>query len=350
MKNNLEDLLKSEPKPIISNSNFSDIESQIIGNDYTKVRLIKSRNSDLNLKTWISENIDFVNKLYHENGILLFRGFSSEKSKKDFAEVVEIISEGKALNYAEPSTPRTKVKDHIYTSTEYPKEQSIAQHNEHSYSRFWPKKLFFYCERPSETGGSTPIADSRSIYKMIPNELIQKFESKDGVMYIRNFSDEMDIRWEDFFETSDRDKVKKYCDEKNIKFEWKGDNKLKISQSCQAVLEIPETNEKVWFNQAHLFHYSNLGEEISDYLIEVYGKDDLPRNSSYGDGTEIELEDFRTIRKAFEKCLFKFNWEKGDLLMINNILFSHGRDSYTGERMLLVSMSEEDNIGNYIKQ
>lgn len=349
MKINFEDLIKSQPQPILSVDNFNNIESKIIGNEYTKIRLLEAKSNDLNLKVWISENIDFVNKLYLENGILLFRGFISEIDKNDFAQVVNITSEGKALNYAEPSTPRTKVKDQVYTSTEYPKEQIISQHNEHSYSTFWPKKLFFYCEKPSFSGGSTPIADSRAVYKMIPNNIIQKFESKNGVSYIRNFNNEMDISWEDFFETPDRNKVKEYCDKKGIQFQWKEDNSLRTSQSCQAVLEIPETNEKVWFNQAHLFHYSNLGEEISNYLIEVYGKENLPRNSSFGDGTDIDLEDLRKIRDVYEKCMFKFDWQKGDLLMVNNILYSHGRDSYTGDRTVLVSMSEEDNIQNYKK-
>jgi alpha-ketoglutarate-dependent taurine dioxygenase len=32
-------------------------------------------------------------------------------------------------------------------------------------------------------------------------------------------------------------------------------------------------------------------------------------------------------------------WEKGDVLLLDNMLMSHGRSSFTGERKILVSMN-----------
>ncbi|KQO31328.1 hypothetical protein ASF10_22075 [Flavobacterium sp. Leaf82] len=351
MRNNFQDLLKSKPRNLNSVQNApDDVNLDIIGNEFTKIRVISPNDSRLNLKEWIQNNTDFVNSLFEKDRILLFKGFKGFSQKTDLSEVVDLTSKGTALTYTEPSTPRTKVNDQIYTSTEYPKEQRIAQHNEHSYSDFWPKKVFFYCEKPSRIGGHTPIADSRSVYQLIPQEITKKFESRGGVMYVRNFSDEMDINWPTFFDTTDKSKVEEYCKKKNIKLQWGEDNKLRIFQISQAILHDKEKNVKNWFNQAHLFHYSNLSEEISEYLIQTYGVEHLPRNTYYADGSEIEVDDLNEIRKAYEKAMFRFDWEEGDLVVIDNVHFTHGRDSYDGDRSILVAMSEEDSIENYLEK
>jgi ribulose-5-phosphate 4-epimerase/fuculose-1-phosphate aldolase len=349
MGNNFQDLLKSKPQNLNSTHEAPEnVALDVIGNEYTKIRLITSKDKQLGLKEWIQTNVDFINMLFEKDRILLFKGFASLGQKIDLSEIVGMTSKGKPLNYTEPSTPRTKVNDEIYTSTEYPKEQKIAQHNEHSYSDFWPKKVFFYCEKPSIVGGHTPIADSRSVYKLIPEKITKKFESKGGVMYVRNFSNEMDINWDVFFGTSVKSEVEQYCEKKNIKWQWGEDNKLRIFQISQAILNDKTLNVKNWFNQAHLFHYSNLNKEISDYLIETYGMENLPRNTYYADGSEIKEKDLNEIRHAYEKAMFRFDWEEGDLIMIDNVNFTHGRDPFQGDRSILVSMSEEDSIENYL--
>lgn len=61
----------------------------------------------------------------------------------------------------------------------------------------------------------------------------------------------------------------------------------------------PSTNELVWFNQAHLFHPSNLPSEIRESLLATASEEDLPRNALYGDGTPIEDSALEQIRAAF---------------------------------------------------
>jgi hypothetical protein len=101
----------------------------------------------------------------------------------------------------------------------------------------------------------------------------------------------------------------------------------------------PHTGEKVWFNQAHLFHVSNLRKDVAETLLATLGKGDMPRNSFFGGGEPIESETLDVIRSIYEQTKIKFSWWKNDLLLLDNMHFTHGRESYAGARKILVGMA-----------
>lgn len=243
------------------------------------------------------------------------------------------------LSYEFGSTPRTKVAQGVYTSTEYPPHQHIPLHNEQAYTRDWPMKIWFYCMQPAEEGGSTPIADSRAIYRDIPADLRDAF-SRRGLMYVRNYGNGLDLSWQDVFGTQSKDDVERYCRAQGIEWEWKADGELRTRQICQATALHPETGEAVWFNQAHLFHVSNLEPEVRETLLNLVTERDLPRNVYYGDGAPIEAPALDAIRGVLERNKIAFPWRQGDVLMLDNMLVAHGRAPFRGARKVIVAMAE----------
>gem|GEM_PF-296211 len=338
-KKSLQGLLNTVPKTVAVQALNGDVEKKYIGNAYTKLTVLEARSPGLELSAWIAAHKDLVAATYEENKNLLFRGFSPV-DRDAFPAIVRQISGSELLDYTEPSTPRTQVGQKVYTSTEFPEEEYIVQHNEHSYSNHWPLKIYFYCETPSAEGGQTPICDSRAVYRLIGDNIKKRFEEKD-VLYVRNFTEELDISWEHFFQTSDRAQVAEYCRKKKIELQWKDNDELKTLQKSQSVLAHPASGEKVWFNQAHLFHVSNLREEVASFLLENYGEEHLPRNSYYGDGSTIADDTLAEIKAAYSKAQLSFEWQAGDLIMLDNILYSHGRNPYKGKRSILVAMTDE---------
>jgi hypothetical protein len=208
-----------------------------------------------------------------------------------------------------------------------------------SYSHNWPTKIWFYCATPAEQGGRTPIANDRDVFNLISLKIKERFIEK-KVMYVRNFGEGVDLSWQEAFQTSDRAVVEEYCRQSHMQFEWRDKNRLRTRQIRQAVATHPQTGETVWFNHAHMFHISNLDPLVRISLLSEFKDDELPRNAFYGDGSVIETSVLDEIRGIYQKAAIRFTWQKGDILMLDNFLASHGREPYTGARKILVAMSE----------
>lgn len=291
--------------------------------------------------SWLQENRNEIDQYLNSNGALLLRGIDI-KSPADFSDILNILFEEKLLNYVYRSTPRTEMHKNIYTATEYPSSETIPQHNENAYSSSWPMRIAFWCSCKAEKNGNTPICDSRTVYRLMPADIREEFERKE-VMYVRNYAD-VDLPWSEVFQTDDKNEVEKFCKDNRIDFEWT-DGGLRTKQVCQATAIHPATGTKLWFNQAHLFHVSSLNNDVREGLIELLGEENLPRNAYFGDGSPIPYDILQQIRKIYEENLFCFDWEDGDLLLLDNMLYSHGRQPFEGKRKVLVGMARGTSAG-----
>lgn len=285
---------------------------------------------------WVKGNREAIEQRLNDKGALLIRGLNIMSSRQ-FGGLLSEMFGAELINYTYRSTPRTELRGNVYTATEYHPNETIPQHNEVSYSNDWPMRIGFLCMIPSETGGETPLADSRLVYNNIPARIREEFEEK-KIMYVRNYGD-IDLPWSEVFQTTDKAVVEQYCTANNMTFEWLENNGLRTKQINQATAIHPVTKEKVWFNQAHLFHVSNLDEETRNSLLTIMGEESLPRNTYFGDGSPINEADLQVIRDVYEEAKFSFPWQRNDFLLLDNMLFTHGRKPFTGERKVLVGMA-----------
>jgi hypothetical protein len=287
----------------------------------------------------IKNSMKFMEGTILKYGGILIRGCSI-RSLSEFNKLSNIVSPN-LFDYMNRSTPRTKLGGKIYTSTEYPADKYIPFHNENSYTNKWPNKLLFFCIIPTESGGETAIADSRRVLKNIDQEVVDIFNKK-KVLYRRNYTQGLDLDWKEVFQTENKDEVEKYCKDNGIYYEWKTDSAVELitEQVCQATLEHSQTKEAVWFNQAHLFNISTLNAEDLNAVTNHIGKGNFPRNSYFGDGSSIPADYIKHIQDAYEKERIEFLWQKGDVMILDNILMAHSRNPYVGKRKIVVSMGE----------
>lgn len=283
----------------------------------------------------VRDRADYFAALILEHGGILFRGFRLRQAA-DHQAVIDAIG-AKPMHYTYRSTPRTHVHGAVFTATEYPSQLEIPLHCENAYQLTWPMWLSFCCIKPATIGGQTTIADMRKVTAEIPPAVLDRFARR-GVRYIRHYHPHVDLPWETVFQTADREELARFCSENDIHHEWLDRETLRTEQVSQGVAEHPATAVTVFFNQAHLFHISSLGERVAAELISSFGRDRLPRDARFGDGSDISAQDLAAVRAAFASAAVDLQWQEGDVLILDNMQVAHGRRAYVGERRVLAAL------------
>jgi len=298
--------------------------------------VIEPDSAEIDLADWSMSHRDFIETHLLKHGALLFRGFNLN-SAVDFEKVANAIQPNLFGDYGD--LPREGVSGHVYGSTPYPADKTILFHNESSHLHRLPLKIWFFCIQPAQQGGETPILDCRQVYQQLNPKLREKFEQKQ-LMYVRNYTEGLDVSWQDFFHTTNKAEVEHYCRQADMEFEWLENNGLKTRKIRPAVAKHPKTGELVFFNQLQLHHISCLDSAVRQSLLSLFGEDKLPRHVYYGDGTPIEESVMEEIEAIYQDSQISFSWQKGDLLMLDNMLTAHSRNPYVGSRKIVVAMAD----------
>lgn len=297
--------------------------------------VIVSNYSGQNLAQRILENKGEIDKLLLRHGALLFRGFDVSKPDQFSNSIAALDSE--ILSYTERSSPRHKVADNVYTSTDHPADQDIVLHSEQSYTLDWPCLISFTCQRKAATGGDTPIADNRRILQHLPTNLRKRFEQH-GVLYLRTYTPGLGVSWQTAFQTEDAREVERFCAERSIEVVWLPDGRLQTRQKRSAFQKHPVSQEVLWFNHALFFHHTSLEPDIAKALIDAVGLDHLPTTTRFGNGEKFSDDDLAAMRTAVAREKQTFAWEEQDVLILDNMICQHGRDPFSGERSVLTIM------------
>lgn len=200
-------------------------------------------------------------------------------------------------------------------------------------------KLWFFCMVPAAKGGATPIADGRRVLELLTREIRERFIDK-RVRYVRNYGYGMGLSWQTAFQTTNREEVEQYCRNRSIDYEWSNGDKLRTSQLYDAIVTHPKTGEPVWFEHTAFFHITSVEPALRKSLLAEFNEEHLPFNTYYGDGSPIEDSVLDSLRAAYAQVGVRFSWQKGDVLLIDNMLVSHSREAYEGDRRILVAMAE----------
>eukprot|EP01098_Paradermamoeba_levis_P005669 TRINITY_DN2382_c0_g1_i1.p1 TRINITY_DN2382_c0_g1~~TRINITY_DN2382_c0_g1_i1.p1 ORF type:complete len:245 (-),score=37.14 TRINITY_DN2382_c0_g1_i1:103-837(-) len=238
-------------------------------------------------------------------------------------------------------------------------------HNEMSYTSKPPSKAFFCSLVPATERGCTPLADFRQALHKINPEVVEKLKKR-GIKYTRLYIDESQKEkykklsceiaksWQDAFMTKDRKQAEASCLSSGfVKFQWAEDNSLFCeTQTFKPTRFHPVTGEEVWFSQLPgwdprmgLTTYLSNPVDYNDFsggealvnklpyeqLFQIY-----PQGCLYADdGSVIELDVLKHIHDVTWGLRVEFEWQVGDIAMIDNYYTAHGRTQYKGDRLTL---------------
>ncbi|HZM83910.1 MAG TPA: TauD/TfdA family dioxygenase [Candidatus Limnocylindrales bacterium] len=281
---------------------------------------------------------DAFGDLLAREKVVVFRGFNVAEG--ELGAVMDALLPNR-LAYIHGTSPRTKVGSNVYTSTEYPQDMTIAMHSELSYSHHWPTRLLFYCAKASESGGATPVVDCGLWMHALDEEVRSAFA--DGIRYSQNLHDGYGLgrSWQQTFETDDRQAVESYLEVGESDWKWTSDGGLRIVSPVRpSTIKHPVTGIEGWFNQADHFHPAALGDETARELAQILPPEELPQSVTFADGSPIPDDYIFQVRDRGLLLAVDVDWREGDLMVVDNMAAGHGRRPYTGDRRVLVAMSE----------
>ncbi|XP_051136264.1 clavaminate synthase-like protein At3g21360 [Andrographis paniculata] len=275
-----------------------------------------------------------LDTLLHTHGAILFRGYNSSPTASYFNDVVEAFGY-EELPYVGGAAPRTNVVGRVFTANESPPDQKIPFHHEMAQVPEYPLKLFFFCEVEPVEGGETPIVLSHVVYermKVKHPEFVEKLE-KHGVIYVRVLGEDDDPSspigrgWKSTFLTNDKSVAEERAAKLNMKLEWTEDGVKTIMGPIPAIKYDETRQRKIWFNSM-----------VAAYTGWEDKRNDPKKAVMFGDGTPLPEQLVLDCLKILEEESVAIPWEKGDVILIDNLAVLHARRPFTPPRRILASL------------
>lgn len=349
------DQLRIKPIQIIANCPlFSNEQFSCYYLNPQKMPLVVSPNireiSLASFQEWAVRHRSELKALVADQGAILLRNFPVSNAA-DFASTLRSILGQELIDYLGGEGSRKTVIRGVYTSTEAPPSFTIPLHNELSCTENAVTYICFYCDTaPSSGSGQTLLGRTREITEALQKNLrVWNFFKDKKIQYISRHPPEGSLfnrinkthkTWHSSFATSDKKEVDRICKEKNFKHRWIG-NWVEVIRHAPA-FKVKDDGEVYWFNQAYLYHANPRGRGgwINHILASLLYAH--PKTRQYdvklADGTSIPRSIMYDVYNVLEQSTIKFDWQKEDVLIMNNVEALHGRASYVGPRRILTAM------------
>jgi len=294
----------------------------------------------------------FTRKLA-QHGTLLFRGLPIHNAE-DFSKFAhgfgykphEII--GIVVN-------RPLLAPNVAPANESPKEVLIYNHNESPQVPHAPEYIFFYSHRAPEKGGETPISSSLELFyraqREIPefiDELAEKgILSKVTYKVDKQYEGGSTLRQAFGKEITDGDdeeikrakieaQIQRYGRGKHTSWEWT-DEGVVLTHRLPAIRTQPQTNLPTLFTGLAAYYKASQVNSARKNITKQL----------YGDGTPIPEKYLAHLVKITEEIRVLHKWQRGDVLVYDNIIAQHGRQPWEGEqsdRVVLASLFDGENV------
>ncbi|WBC01099.1 TauD/TfdA family dioxygenase [Micromonospora sp. WMMA1976] len=228
--------------------------------------------------------------------------------------------------------PEVEDREALYRPVPFAPEQTLLWHHENSFNAVFPHVLMFVCQIPASSGGGTTIVDSRLVYQDMPATDTAALAAH-GVRYTRLSAPHAGRTWQQLYGTDDPAVARSRAAEADETLSIDGDRATIVAERPAF---LPSAHGLVWFNQLLHWHPAALPEDLSR-LVRT-GVVPTFRNCQYGNGDDIDDEVVRRLLDAYRDREFVVDWQAGDILLVDNTVFAHGRRPFRGPREHFVRM------------
>jgi alpha-ketoglutarate-dependent taurine dioxygenase len=309
---------------------------------------------------YFREHAKLICRLVQDVGVLLFRGLPATTPAEHQAMLEALGYDLYTTNYGGAS-PRTNLTRKTFVSTEVPPPFIIGQHTEMCYQSLRPRMISFFCAEPARRFGETPLFDCARLWAALSPKLQQKLEAH-GLLYERYLYGKRSVinfrkTWQDTFGTEDRARVEAFLESEGMTYRWESNGNLATQLRLPALLVDPITGKKrlsiTTFN-AHAFVYmfrrfEHRYNPLVRKALERFVRWEYSKPSTFlkvlcGDGTPFSDAETDEIQAAVWDNATVFPWQRGDLLIIDNLAFGHARLNVKRPRRIVAALANEYDV------
>ena len=82
-----------------------------------------------------------------------------------------------------------------------------------------------------------------------------------------------------------------------------------------------------------------MAADVRDFLVAELGTELLPFRTFYGDGEPVDAADVELINEVYESVTVREPWQRGDLVIVDNLRMAHSREPYKGEIEIFTALA-----------
>ncbi len=300
--------------------------------------ILECKTPDADLETalaWVREHSAELDQKAAEHGSILFRNFPT-KTDMDFDAFIQACGFPN-FQYKDSlsNAVRTNRTERVFTANEAPPEVTIYLHHEMAQTPIYPSKLLFFCEKPAEEGGATPLCRSdvlmEKLYEELP-EFAKNCEEK-GLKYTNvmpgadDAASGMGRSWQSTWSVDTKEEAEERMTKLGYTWEWLNDGCLRATTPKLPAVRDLGDGRKSFYNQL-----------IAAFKGWKDTRNDPSKAITFGDGTPLDPNDALRAADLAEEITFDVPWQQGDVAIVDNYVAMHGRRTFAGTRKVLASL------------
>gem|GEM_PF-2421378 len=283
--------------------------------------------------------------MLHVHGGVLLRGLPVGSARCFEALAAEFLSVQES--YVGGVSRRSRIHNNVYNTTEAPRDLTIEQHLEATHTPRPPDTILFNCQQAPAGSGETPLASFVELFDELPAEVTQPL-LEEQVVYTRELMDResrlyralpasltqsLALSWQEVSGTDEFEQARALLEAEGYEVTRRGARRLRTRCVQPVVSPHPHTGAMRWYLSDQITRPLPWLTSVGRTLL----RSQLGMEFGLASGRSLPKGVLELVHSTLARLRFSFRWAPGDVLVLDNHQMSHGRNPYSGERLILTA-------------